>query len=65
MSAERVEPVFTVTRSTPGYAHTKIEGTYTGDATEKDVKAKFYSPYFGGREARAWGGKFSCVRHDD
>lgn len=57
-------PVFTVTGTRPGHAHTKIEGTYTGHATAADVERKFFGAY-GGREIVVGGGRFSCIRHDD
>ncbi len=57
-------PVFTVTRRVPGHAHTRIEGTYTGDATVGDVETEFFT-VFGGRDVRVGNGEFSCVRHDD
>jgi hypothetical protein len=58
---------FTVTRRIAGYAHEKIEGTYTGTATVEMVKEKFYDPYFGGRDA--WidpaTKRFGCIVHTD
>jgi len=57
-------PKFTVTSSRAGYAHTEISGTYTGKATAADVEKAFFG-HFGGCDARAWDGHFSCVRYDD
>lgn len=59
------KPVFTVTHRSAGYAHTRLSGTYTGKSTAKDVSDRFYHDYFGGREAWASGGSWSCVVHTD
>lgn len=48
-----------------GYAHVKLEGTYTGPATARDVERQFYHPLFGGREAWAYDGRWGCVVHTD
>jgi hypothetical protein len=60
-----VPPVFTTTYREQGYAHTRLAGTYTGDATAKDVEQQFYHSYFGGRDAWAKDGQWSCVVHTD
>lgn len=62
---DRIEPVFTILHSSPGYAHTRVSGTYTGDATIEDVGKKFYHPYFGGRDAWCSNGEWGCIIHDD
>ena len=54
-----------VTRTMPGYHHTDYEGECGPDVTIDDIKKKFYSPYFGGRNARVCNGKWSATRHDD
>jgi hypothetical protein len=64
MSDERVNPVFTVTGRFGGYAHEKLVGTYTGDATKADVEKAFFGP-FGGRDAHAANGCFTVIVHAD
>lgn len=48
-----------------GYAHTRLSGTCGPDVTVKDIQAKFYHPYFGGREAWVRNGHWGCVVHTD
>jgi hypothetical protein len=55
----------TVTKRTPGHAHTRIEGTCGPKVTLDKIKATFFHPMFGGREASVFGGKFSVIRHTD
>lgn len=59
------EPKFTVTSRESGYAHVRLLGTYTGQATDDDVAERFYHPYLGGRQAWARDGKWGCVVHTD
>jgi len=54
-----------IIRKTPGYAHTRFEGTCGPTVTAKDIAEKIYHPYFGGRDARVMNGKWSAIRHDD
>lgn len=59
------EVIFNVTDTQPGYAHTRISGTYTGPATVEAVKKRFFHSYFGGRDAWCRDGKFGVVVHTD
>lgn len=54
-----------ITKTTPGHAHTAFEGTCDKDVTVADIKAEFYHPVFGGRQAWVSGGKWRAIRHDD
>lgn len=54
-----------VTKSNPGYAHHEFEGDCGPDVTEEDIKARFYHPHFGGRDAWVKNGKWGAVRYTD
>lgn len=64
MNSPPTEKRIEVTKATPGYAHTRFDGTYTGPVTRADIQEKFRSP-FGGRWGSFGGGSFSYIRHDD
>lgn len=54
-----------VTGSERGHAHTKLYGVCTANVTVDDIKAKFYHPYFGGRDAWVHDRQWGVIRHDD
>lgn len=54
-----------VTKTVPGYKHTRFEGTCDEGVTTDEIKKEFYHPLFGGRGATVTSGKWSAVRHDD
>lgn len=41
----------------------RLKRTYTGPATEADVRARYYHPHFGGRDASANDGEWRCVHN--
>jgi hypothetical protein len=59
------EITFTVQNREHGYAHVRVNGTYTGPATVDDVRKRFYHDYFGGRDAWCRDGRFGAVIHTD
>lgn len=59
------EKTMTVLSRSPGYGHTSLYGDCSPDVTVDDVKARFYHPYFEGRDAWVKDGHFGCVVHTD
>ncbi len=67
-----MEVVFKVTARRSGYAHTVLEGTYTGPATVEMVVEKFTGP-FGHRQpyvrpdpgSQDMAGRWGIIRHED
>ena len=54
---------FKVTQRSRGYYHVTVSGICPLDATAAEVRERFYDSNFGGREAWAEGGRFSCIIH--
>ena len=54
-----------VLKQTPGYKHTKYEGTCGPKVTKDDIEKRFYHPYFGGRDAWVLNGRWRAIRHND
>jgi uncharacterized protein YceK len=52
-----------VVKTEHGYNHDRLSGTCGSDVTVKDIEAKFYHSYFGGRDAWVRDGQWGCVVH--
>jgi hypothetical protein len=53
-----------VTKKTPGYAHTTLEGVCGVEVTVQDIRKEIYHPMFGGRGASVHDGKWIAIRYD-
>lgn len=54
-----------VTQRSRGYNNVEVSGVCSPDVTVKDVEARFYHWYFGGRGAWVKDGRFGCTIHTD